>query len=67
MSAVQLLEQLGANANLIADKRLANAISNQVGEQKEKMWCFMVPAEEDEEESGEEEEKTEDDNKITLQ
>lgn len=49
MSAVQLLEQLGANANLQGDKQLANTILDQIGEQNEKMWCFLVPAEDDSE------------------
>ncbi|GEA08742.1 hypothetical protein KUL42_35030 [Alteromonas sp. KUL42] len=67
MSAVQLLEQLGANASLQEDKQLANSILDQIGEQNEKMWCFMVPAEEDDEDNTEEEDKTEGEDKVTLQ
>ena len=54
MSAVQLLEQLGANADLQANKQIASAILDQIGEQNEKMWCFLVPAEDDSDEKDKE-------------
>ncbi len=37
-----------------------------LGKQNEKMWCFMVPAEEDDEDNNEED-KTEGEDKITFQ
>ncbi|BCO18480.1 hypothetical protein KUL152_00140 [Tenacibaculum sp. KUL152] len=70
MSAVQLLEQLGANADLQANKQIASAILDQIGEQNEKMWCFMVPAEEDGEDNKDKDkdgEETEDKKEIKLQ
>jgi len=58
MSAVQLLEQLGANANLQDDKQLANTVLDQINEHTETLWCILFPAEDDEsEDDGQEEQE----------
>ena len=62
MSAIQLLEQLGANASLQTEEAkralLALIENNKIHDQNEKMWCMMFP----EDEQGEDDDKDKDEN-----
>lgn len=69
MSAIKLLEQLGANASLqnveAAKSMMAGSSLNEIEHTQEKMWCLLVPAEDDEKED-EEKEQEPDNNEIKL-
>ncbi|WDT87460.1 hypothetical protein [Alteromonas sp. 009811495] len=66
MSAVQLLEKLGASAELQKDKKLSSAILDELNNENEQMWCLLFPAEDDKPEEGEKEEEQETDSNISL-
>lgn len=63
MSAVQLLEQLGANADHSVDKELIGALGEHVNQNGEVMWCLMFPAEDDENSDKKDEDKDSDSEK----
>lgn len=67
MSAVQLLEKLGSNADLQGNTQLASQILDEVNEHTETSWCLLFPADGEEPSDGEEQDSDEDSStSITL-
>ena len=67
MSAIQLLEQLGANASLQTEEAkralLALIEKNEIhGQKNEKMWCMMFPEDEQGEDDDKDKDKDKDEN-----
>lgn len=58
MSAIQLLEQLGANASLQSQKRELAATISENFEPNAKLWCLMFPEKDEEEQNDDGEEKS---------
>lgn len=69
MSAIKLLEQLGANASLqnaeAAKAMMAGSSLNETNNTNDKMWCLLVPAEDDEKQEDDNDKET-DNNEITF-